>query len=54
MITIWKLENNSWSLIGNFDGTMEELAFELEALRAGGSEYRAEKSDGGFSSILGV
>ncbi len=54
MITIWKLENNSWGLIGEFIGTMEELSFELEALRASGDEYRAEIRFESTSSILEV
>jgi hypothetical protein len=54
MITIWKLENNSWVLVGDFIGTMEQLSFELEALRASGDEYRAEIRIESTSSVLGV
>jgi hypothetical protein len=54
MITIWKLENDSWSFVGDFTGTMEELSFELEALRASGDLYRAELRIESTSSILEV
>lgn len=54
MITIWKLENDSWFLVGGFSGTMEELSFELEALRVSGDEYRAEIRIESTSSVLGV
>lgn len=54
MITIWKLENNSWSFVSEFSGSIEELSIHIFALREDGSEYRAEKTNGGFSSILEV
>jgi hypothetical protein len=54
MITIWKLENNSWVLVGVFTGTMEELSFELEALRSSGDEYRAEIRIESTSSVLEI
>lgn len=54
MITLWKLENDSWLLIGEFIGSMEDLSFELEALRADGNEYRAEIRIESTSSILEV
>lgn len=52
MITIWKLELDSWSLVGEFTGTMQQLNSELESLRSLGGEYRAELRTGSFSSIL--
>lgn len=54
MITIWKLENDSWSFVSEFSGSLEDLSTHLIALREDGSEYRAEKSIGGLSSILEV
>lgn len=54
MITIWKLENESWILIGSFTGLIEELLFELEALRTDGNEYRAELKIEYNTEILGV
>jgi hypothetical protein len=54
MITIWKLENDSWILIGDFEGSMEELSFELQALRASGEEYRAELRIESTSQVLEV
>jgi hypothetical protein len=54
MITIWKLENEAWILIGNFTGSIEELSFELGALRASGDEYRAELETESNTKILEV
>ena len=53
IISIWKLENESWILVKEVS-SMEELLVELEVLRLDGNEYRAEKRDGGFSSVLEV
>jgi hypothetical protein len=54
MITIWRLENDSWSLICEFFGTMEELLDDLEYLRQDGFEYRAELKIESTTQILGV
>ena len=51
MITIWKLENESWSLVEEFS-SMEGLPERLQELRQDGSEYRAELRSGGFAQIL--
>ena len=52
MITIWKLESDSWVLVGEFSGTMEELKAALDSLRLSGDDYRAELKVESFSSIL--
>jgi hypothetical protein len=51
MITIWKLENDSWILI---EENVEEsgLLTALEELREDGSEYRAELRVESSSTIL--
>lgn len=52
MITIWKLENDSWILVNEFFGSMEDLKSSLDSLRLLGDEFRAElKTDLG-SKIL--
>jgi hypothetical protein len=53
MITIWKLENDSWLFIQEVS-SMEELTITIEALRLDGSEYRAELRIESTSQILGV
>jgi hypothetical protein len=54
MITIWKMiDEISWEFVEEI--TDESLlAQRLSDLRLDGNQYRAEKRDGGFSSILGV
>jgi len=54
MITVWKLEEESWVLIQEFFGTMENLSILLNTLREDGSEYRAEIRVESTSSILEV
>jgi hypothetical protein len=54
MFTIWKkVSDESWEYV---EDCSEESAVypRLEQLRLDGNEYRAEKRDGGFSSVLGV
>ena len=53
MISIWKLENNSWQLIEEMQDDLA-LAQRIGELRQDGGEYRAEKRDGGFASVLEV
>lgn len=53
MITIWKLENDSWILVQDVSN-MEQLLIALESLRLDGSEYRAEIRIESTSSILEV
>lgn len=52
MITIWKLQEDSWILI--CESSESELSSKLEELRADGSIYRAEIRIECFSSILEV
>jgi hypothetical protein len=53
MITIWRLENDSWILIEeNIEES--ELLTALEDLRLDGNEYRAELRTESSSSILEV
>jgi hypothetical protein len=53
MITIWKLENESWILVE--DNVEEyELLPVLENLRLDSNEYRAEIRIESTSSVLGV
>lgn len=53
MISIWKLENNSWVLIEELSDDLA-LADRINQLRQDGGEYRAEKREGGFASVLEV
>jgi hypothetical protein len=53
MITIWKLENDSWFLIEEVS-SMEELLVAIEDLRLDGNEYRAELRTESTSQILEV
>jgi hypothetical protein len=50
MITIWKLENDSWLLIEEVEES--NLLSRLSELREDGSEYRAELRIESTSSIL--
>lgn len=52
MITIWKLENESWVLV--CESNEIELPSKLEELRSDGNEYRAEIRIESTSSILEV
>jgi hypothetical protein len=54
MFSIWKkVSEESWEYM---EDCIEESALypRLEELRLDGNEYRAEKRDGGFSTVLGV
>jgi hypothetical protein len=54
MVSIWKkVSEESWEYV---EDCIEESALypRLEQLRLDGSEYRAEKRDGGFATVLGV
>ena len=55
MITIWKLnkELNSWELIEEVEDELN-LSNRINELRQDSEDYRAEKRDGGFSSVLEV
>lgn len=55
MISIWKLEPelNSWMLIDELSDDLA-LAQRMSELREDGGEYRAEKRDGGFATVLEV
>lgn len=53
MITIWKLENESWFFIQEVLDR-DELLITLESLRLDGNEYRAEIRIESTSSILEV
>lgn len=53
MITIWKLENESWILIQEVED-MAELLSTIEDLRLDGNEYRAELRIESTSQILEV
>lgn len=50
MITIWKLENESWILVE--ESNLKVLAARLEELRQDGFEYRAELRVESTSTIL--
>lgn len=51
MITIWKLEEDSWILIETLED-WANLVSRLQELRADGSEYRAELRVESNSTIL--
>lgn len=54
MITIWKkADDENWQLVEEMEDDLA-LAQRMIDLRQDGNEYRAEKRDGAFSSILGV
>lgn len=53
MITIWKLENDSWSFIEELASGFD-LLLRLNQLREDGNEYRAEIRVESTSQILGV
>ncbi len=56
MIQIFKKvvdENEYWTLVEEMQDDLA-LAQRLLELRQDGNQYRAEKRDGGFSSVLGV
>lgn len=52
MITIWKLEGDSWVLVNEFFGSIDDLIPALESLRLDGSVYRAELKIESTSTIL--
>jgi hypothetical protein len=51
MISIWKLNGDGWELVEELQDDLA-LAQRLSDLRSDGKEYRAEKRDGGFASVL--
>ena len=51
MISIWKLDGDSWELVEEMQDDLA-LAQRLSELRLDGYEYRAEKRDGGFATVL--
>lgn len=52
MITLWKkADEMNWQLIEEMEDDLA-LADRLIQLRQDGNEYRAEKRDGGFASVL--
>jgi hypothetical protein len=53
MISIWHLVNDSWELVEEMTDDLA-LAQRISELRQDGSQYRAEKREAGFSSILEV
>lgn len=53
MITIWKLENESWTFVEEL-GAGVDLLLRLTELREDGNEYRAEIRIESTSQILGV
>lgn len=53
MFTVWKkLDEQNWEFIEEMQDDLA-LAQRLIDLRQDGNEYRAEKRDGCFSSVLG-
>lgn len=53
MISIWRLFNDSWEMVEEMGDDLA-LAQRLAELRQDGNEYRAEKRDGGFASVLEI
>jgi hypothetical protein len=54
MISIWKLiDESSWEFVEEMTDDLA-LAQRMIELRQDGNQYRAEKRDGGFSSVLEV
>lgn len=53
MISIWKHNGESWELVEEMQDDLA-LAQRLNELRQDGREYRAEKRNGGFASVLEV
>jgi len=54
MISIWKkINEESWQLVEEMTDDLA-LAQRIIELRQDGNEYRAEKHNGGFASILEV
>lgn len=51
MITIWKMVNDAWELVEEMQDDLA-LAQRLIDLRQDGLEYRAEKRDGSFATVL--
>lgn len=51
--SIWKQNGDSWELIEEMEDDLI-LADRMIQLRQDGNEYRAEKRDGGFASVLEV
>lgn len=52
MFTVWKqISPDSWELVEEMSDDLA-LAQRLSELRADGEEYRAEKRDGGFATVL--
>ena len=54
MISIWKkISEDSWEIVEEMQDDIA-LAQRLNELRQDGEEYRAEKRNGGFASVLEV
>lgn len=54
MFSIWKkINEESWELVEELQDDLA-LAQRISELRLDGIEYRAEKRDGGFASVLEV
>jgi hypothetical protein len=54
MFSIWKkVSHDSWEIVEEMEDDLA-LAQRLIELRQDGFEYRAEKRDGGFASVLEV
>jgi hypothetical protein len=53
MISIWRLENDSWEFVEEMEDD-STLITRMNDLRIDGNEYRAENRDGGFATVLGV
>lgn len=52
MITIWKLENDSWVLVNEFFGSLDDLKDTLNSMRLTGDIFRAEIKIESTSTIL--
>ena len=54
MFTVWKqISTDSWELVEELSDDLA-LSERINELRADGGEYRAEKRDGGFATVLEV
>ena len=51
MISVWVLNNDSWEYVEEMEDDLA-LAARMIELRLDGKEYRAEKRDGGFATVL--
>lgn len=54
MISIWKkIDDENWEFVEEMEDDLA-LAQRMIDLRLDGEEYKAEKRDGGFASVLEV